>query len=93
MNISIAILMAAGLLAAGAQAMAAEKTPATMDGCNTLAADFDTAAKANSGAPKLNDAMKKRDYAMTECKAGKYEAGVKGLRRALAEIGAKTPVN
>jgi hypothetical protein len=93
MKRSIVILLAASLLASGIESMAAEKAPATMDACNTLAADFDTAAKANPGAPKLNDAMKKRDHALTECKAGKYEEGVKGLRHALAEIGARTPAN
>ena len=90
---SITMLFAAGLLAAGVQVMAAEKKPATMDTCNTMSSHFDAAAKANPDAPKLADATKKRDKGMEECKAGKYDTGVKAMRRALAMIGAKTPVN
>jgi hypothetical protein len=92
MTKSITTLLVAGLMAATVPAMAAKK-PATMDTCNALSGHFDAAAKANPNAPKLADATKRRDKGMEECKAGKYDTGVKAIRSALAEIGAKTPVH
>ena len=94
MKKSLVSLMAAGALFVCLQATAAEpKEKATMDTCNTLSADFDAAAKANPNAPKLAAASKRRDHAMAECKAGKYDTGAKALHAALSQIGAKVPSN
>jgi hypothetical protein len=80
--------MVTGVPAIASQS-AAKASAATPRDCQSLLHQFDVAVATKRDPVKVAAARKNRDLASTECQRGNYVEGVRGLRKALHEIGVK----
>lgn len=82
----LGMLLMVGL---SAGASAATKATPTMERCQALESQFDTAKDSHKAAKEYQRALSSREKGAQECKAGDYSKGVASLKAALQDLGVK----